>query len=215
MLRTVLNKNDHLKILCIGAHSDDLEIGCGGAILRLLQEYPESEVYWIVFSSPGIRATEARDSAGLFLKDAKQKTIIIQEFPDSLFPSVFNQIKSYFEELKITVSPDLIFTHYRCDLHQDHKLLSDLTWNTFRNHLILEYEIIKFDGDLGVPNFFIPLSEELISQKIKNILSVFNSQKTRSWFSEDTFRSIMRIRGIECNSADRFAEAFYCRKILI
>ena len=203
-----------MKILCLGAHSDDIEMGCGGSIIKLLEVYPKSEVYWIVFSSTKDRANEAQKSAELFLKEAGHRTIIIKNFRDSFFPYIGDAIKEYFEEIKKLVLPDIIFTHFRYDLHQDHRLISELSWNTFRDHMILEYEIIKYDGDLGVPNLFIHINKEIARKKIKNIIEVFKSQNNRSWFTEDVFYSIMRIRGIESNAPDKYAEAFYCRKMI-
>ena len=214
MLQTVFGKRGPLKLLCLGAHSDDLEIGCGGAILRILEEYTQSEVHWVVFSAVGERATEASESAEIFLNKAAGKTILLKEFPDGLFPSVVSEIKTYFEGLKTIVSPDVIFTHYRQDLHQDHRLISDLTWNTFRNNMIMEYEIIKYDGDLGSPNCFFQLSQDIVEKKIKTLMTVFKSQQQRVWFTDETFKALMRIRGVECNANSKFAEAFYSRKIL-
>ena len=204
-----------LKILCLGAHSDDIEIGCGGSVLKLLKEYSNVEVNWVVFSSTRDRADEARDSANLFLQDAGRKNITVKNFRDSFFPYVGAEIKEYFEEIKKSFSPDVIFTHCRNDLHQDHRLISELTWNTFRNHLILEYEIIKYDGDLGAPNAFIHIDAETCRKKIDYIMRVFKTQGHRTWFTDDGFASIMRIRGIESNAPDRFAEAFYSRKLVL
>lgn len=204
-----------LQILCLGAHSDDIEIGCGGSIIRLLEEYKEAMVHWIVFSSTEDRVEEAGTSAELFLEKAGHKDIIVKDFRDGFFPYVGYEIKEYFEEIKKIVAPDVIFTHFFHDLHQDHRLISELTWNTFRNHLILEYEIIKYDGDLGSPNVFIHLERENARKKIDYILRIFKTQGHRSWFTEDAFLSIMRIRGLESNAPDRLAEAFYCRKIII
>jgi LmbE family N-acetylglucosaminyl deacetylase len=202
-------------ILCLGAHSDDIEIGCGGSILKLLAEEPNLEIHWIVFSSNEERANEARNSADLFLSNAKYKNIIIKNYKDGFFPYIGGQIKDSFEELKKQFDPDVIFTHYRHDLHQDHRLISELTWNTFRNHFILEYEIIKYDGDLGRPNFYISLDKEICLKKIDIILNTFKSQKNRGWFTTDAFMSIMRLRGIEINALGNYAEAFYGRKITL
>lgn len=216
MIRLKLPKTDApLEILCLGAHSDDIEIGCGGSIIRLLEEYKEAMVHWIVFSSTGDRADEAGTSAELFLEKAGRKNIIIKDFRDGFFPYIGYEIKDYFEEIKKVVTPDIIFTHFARDLHQDHRLISELTWNTFRNHLILEYEIIKYDGDLSSPNVFIQLNGEDGRKKIDYILRIFKTQGHRGWFTEDAFLSIMRIRGLESNAPERFAEAFYCRKIII
>jgi LmbE family N-acetylglucosaminyl deacetylase len=201
------------KLLCLGAHSDDIEIGCGGTILRLLEERKNVDVYWVVFGARGQRATEATESARLFLESAKEVNIIIKDFNDAFFPSVGKEIKCNFEELKETFSPDLIFTHFRHDLHQDHRLISDLTWNTFRDHLILEYEVVKYDGDLGRPNFFVHLNGKVCRRKIELIRNCFKTQGHKHWFTDDSFLSIMRIRGIESNAAEKYAEGFYCRKM--
>lgn len=201
-----------LKLLCLGAHSDDIEIGCGGTILRLLEENPDAEVQWVVLSAKGQRKVEALDSANLFLANARRKEIVLEEFRDGFFPYMGAEIKSFFEELKLKWSPHIILTHYRQDLHQDHRLVSELTWNTFRNHLILEYEIVKYDGDIGSPNFFVHLSESNCRNKIRGILDCFRSQRDKSWFTEDTFYSMLRLRGLESNAPEKYAEGYYCRK---
>jgi LmbE family N-acetylglucosaminyl deacetylase len=204
-----------LKILCLGAHSDDIEIGCGGSVLKLLKEYSNVEVNWVVFSSTKDRADEARDSANFFLQGAGRKNVNVKNFRDSFFPYVGAEIKEYFEDIKKSYLPDIIFTHYRHDLHQDHRIVSELTWNTFRDHFIMEYEILKYDGDLGAPNTFIHLDGETCRKKIDYIMSVFKTQGHRSWFTYDAFASIMRIRGTESNAPERCAEAFYSRKIVL
>ncbi len=204
----------HLKtILCLGAHCDDIEIGCGGTLLHLARERPDVSVYWLVFSSDSVRASEARDCAAKFLRGIQHKTVVIKEFRNGFFPYHGAEIKECFEQLKSEVTPDIIFTHFREDLHQDHKIVSELTWNTFRDHLILEYEIPKYDGDLGHPNLFVPLTESEWRGKIDLILASFESQKDKRWFSRDTFQSIMRLRGVESNSSSGYAEGFSCRKI--
>jgi LmbE family N-acetylglucosaminyl deacetylase len=202
------------RILCLGAHCDDIEIGCGGTLLRLLQELQNVVVDWVVFSGSRNRAQEARNSASGFLKKAKHKEIVIKQFQDGFFPYQGARIKKYFETLK-SLSPDLIFTHYREDLHQDHRLLCELTWNTFRDHLILEYEIPKYDGDLGSPNCFVELDESTCGQKIKLIVDSFKSQRQKHWFSEQTFRSLLTLRGMESRSRAKYAEAFYGRRLLL
>jgi len=214
MLKVIFEKRHAslLKLLCIGAHSDDIEIGCGGTVVRLLEENPNTEVHWVVVGAMGQRANEAVESANLFLANAKRKEIVIKQFRDGFFPYSGSDIKDFFEKLKGECSPDLILTHYRGDLHQDHRLVSELTWNTFRNHLILEYEIPKYDGDIGTPNFFVHLSDAVCRKKIQNILRCFKSQRDKSWFSEDIFLSILRIRGLESNAPNRYAEGYYCRK---
>lgn len=202
-------------VLCLGAHCDDIEIGCGGTILRLAREYPDIDVLWVVFSSNPMRATEARNSASKFLRGVQEKKIVIEEFKNGFFPYRGAQIKEYFEQLKEEITPDVIFTHFRGDMHQDHRIISELTWNSFRDHLILEYEILKYDGDLGRPNLFVPLAEEMWRSKIDHILDCFESQKDKRWFTRDTFQSMMRLRGVESNSPSGYAEAFFCRKVVI
>lgn len=211
-----LQSGSPLKILCVGCHSDDIEIGCGGTILQLLSRNPSLEITWAVFSSGGSeREREARASAALFLEEAKNKQVIVKDFRDSFFPFEGAKIKAAFEEELKKTSPDLIFTHSRKDAHQDHRVIAELAWNTFRNHLILEYEIPKYDGDLGQPNFFVPLDAEVYKKKVRHLMDAFQSQRAKRWFQEDTFLSLMRLRGMECNSPSGHAEAFYCRKLVL
>lgn len=202
------------KILCLGAHADDIEIGCGGTVLKLTNDLPNAQFYWVVFSGDNKRANEAKQSSDFFLREAESKITIIREFSESYFPFFGADIKDFFEKLKQEFSPDLIFTHYRNDAHQDHRLLSQLTWNTFRDNFILEYEIPKYDGDLGKPNLYFYLNKNIVQKKVKCICEVFKSQNGKPWFSEDTFKSILRIRGVESNSPSKYAEAFYCRKLV-
>ncbi len=208
-----LSKNKPLNILCLGAHCDDIEIGAGGTILKLIQEYSIGQIIWIVFSSNEIRKKEAEKSAAKFLKEIQSNKIIVESFRDGFFPFQGAEIKEYFENIKKEVEPDLIFTHFRNDRHQDHRLISDLTWNTWRSHLILEYEIPKYDGDLGIPNFYVTLDEKYIKQRNQILLETFESQKSKHWFDEHTFNALPRIRGME--SATKYAEAFYVRKLVI
>ena len=209
------NPDSLLKILCLGAHSDDIEIGCGGTILELLSLRSHVEVVWVVFSSGREREREARTSAALFLKKAKRQRVMVKSFRDGFFPYEGTKIKEFFEKLKQDTNPDLIFTHYRNDRHQDHRTISDLTWNTWRQHLILEYEIPKYDGDLGTPNCFVPLRRKICSRKIEYIQDVFQTQSNKAWLTEDTFQALLRLRGVECAAPDRYAEAFYCRKLVM
>jgi LmbE family N-acetylglucosaminyl deacetylase len=199
-------------ILCLGAHADDIEIGCGGTLLKLTRDHPALNVWWVVFSGEGRRSREARVSARTFLKGAARTKVIIKQFRGSFFPFEGERIKEYFEEIKTAFRPDLVLTHYRDDRHQDHRILSDLAWNTFRSHLILEYEIPKYDGDLGNPNFFVRLDEDLCRKKLEYLSRFFQTQTNKHWFSDDTFLSLMRLRGIECASPTKYAEAFFCRK---
>lgn len=210
-----LDKASPIRILCLGAHSDDIEIGCGGTLLKVLRDHPVAHVLWVVFSADQMRAHEARMSAGEFLSSAAYKEVRVEEFPDGFFPGHSESIKLYFEDLKRHFQPDLIFTHRREDLHQDHRLLAELTWNTFRSHLILEYEIVKYDGDLGQPNVFVALDRALCDQKTDILLRSFQSQRRRTWFTEETFMAIMRIRGVEGAATGGLAEGFYARKICL
>jgi len=207
--------NSTRKVLCLGAHCDDIEIGCGGTILRWLQDHADLEFYWVVLSSNRKRKNEARKSAGLFLQGARKQRIFIESFRDGFFPYQGTEIKEYFEGLKKQVSPDIVLTHYRYDRHQDHRLVSDLTWNTFRRELILEYEIPKYDGDLGQPNFFVHLNELVCRKKIQTILEVFKTQTEKHWLTEDTLRALLRLRGVESHAHEKYAEAFYCRKMIL
>jgi len=211
----VLHGKTSLSVLCLGAHSDDIEIGCGGTILRLLQSHTNCHVTWIVFSAKAARKREAVTSAKRFLGRANPSTIIVKAFRESFFPYRGEEIKAFFEQLKTHVAPDLIFTHYRHDLHQDHRVICELTWNTFRNHLILEYEIPKYDGDLGSPNVFVHLDEAMCHQKVEYLLSCFQSQKDKSWFTKEVFFSLLRLRGMESNAPHSYAEAFYVRKLVV
>ncbi len=203
------------RILCLGAHCDDIEIGCGGTVLRLLESHKECEVYWMVFTSSPERKPEAEQAADLFLKRAKSKRVIVRDYRDGFLPYSGPAVKDEFESLKREFSPDLILTHQRYDLHQDHRLICELTWNTFRDHMILEYEIPKYDGDFGSPNFFVNLDERLVEAKLDHLFRAFESQDGKHWFTKDLFSAVMRLRGMEANSPTRFAEGFYARKMSV
>ena len=204
-----------LDVLCLGCHSDDIEIGCGGTILQLSRRYPACAFHWVVFSATGVREAEARRAATRFVAGNALREPLFKAFPDGFMPFVGAEVKNVFEELKRTVSPDLILTHYRRDAHQDHRLISDLTSNTFRDHLILEYEIPKYDGDMGQPNVFVPLDADVCREKADNLVEVFESQRSKRWFERETFLALMRLRGMECNAASGYAEAFYGRKVVL
>jgi LmbE family N-acetylglucosaminyl deacetylase len=212
MLRVPIFQNGSglRRVLLLGAHADDIEIGCGGTVLRLAEQRGLS-VRWVVFSATPERAQEARASAAEFL-EGLEATVVVRDYRDGYLPWSGAAIKEEFEALKREFVPDLIFTHYRNDLHQDHRLVSELTWNTWRNHLILEYEIPKFDGDFGSPNFFSALPVATVERKIDVLLRHFQSQAGRQWFTPDLFRAVARIRGMECAAPEALAEAFYCRK---
>lgn len=202
-----------LQVLCLGAHSDDIEIGCGATLLRLLAQRPGTSVHWVMFSGSEQRAEETRHSAGLFLKGAGQTQVDAHRFRDGFFPYSGGEIKEVYEQLKRTLSPDLIFTHYGHDCHQDHRLVSELTWNTFRDHFILEYEIPKYDGGLATPNVYVPVDEDARRGKVEYLLEVFATQRDKRWFSDSTFNGLMRLRGVECASPTGYAEGFHGRKI--
>jgi LmbE family N-acetylglucosaminyl deacetylase len=203
------------RLLAIGAHSDDIEIGCAGTLLRLQQEHPGVDVYWMVMSGHGERREEAHASASALLANAAHHQIRIESFRDGFLPYEGAAVKDCFEQVKAEFQPDLILTHYGKDAHQDHRLVSELTWNTFRDHLILEFEIPKYDGDLGQPNFFVRLDEPTIQAKVDHLLTHFPSQLGRRWFAADLFRSLTRLRGMESNAASGHAEAFYTRKLAL
>jgi LmbE family N-acetylglucosaminyl deacetylase len=203
-----------LSILCMGAHSDDIEIGCGGTVLHLAEHYPGCEFHWVVFNAIGTRETEARRAAQLFA-GSRLKSTLLKTFKDGFMPYVGSELKAIFENHLKQLSPDLIFTHNGNDAHQDHRLISQLTWNTFRDHLILEYEIPKYDGDLGRPSIFLPLERGVCEKKVGYLMDAFQSQQTKRWFQPETFLSLMRLRGMECNASSCYAEAFYCRKLII
>ncbi len=202
-------------ILCLGAHGDDIEIGCGGTLLALLDARPDLEITWVVFGAQGARVDEARRSAERILGRDAADRIRIKGFRDSYFPYLGAEVKEFMEEVRDRVAPDVIFTHHRQDLHQDHRLLAELTWCAFRNHLILEYEIPKYDGDLGRPNCYFPLAESVCRRKIDWIREAFPSQRDKPWFTEDTYWALLRLRGVECQSPTHFAEAFHGPKITL
>ena len=204
-----------LTVLCLGAHPDDIEIGCGGTLLKLIKQCPNVSVHWVVFSATPPRAREARSSAGVFLKPAHAKKIVIKGFRDSYFPFMGDRIKKFMQQLGTQLKPDLVFTHHRQDLHQDHRLIAELTWNAFRNHLILEYEIPKYDGGMVAPNAYVHLDKATAERKVHLICDAFKTQKSKQWFGADTFLALLRLRGLESNSPSKYAEAFYCPKMLL
>jgi LmbE family N-acetylglucosaminyl deacetylase len=212
--RSLAERRGSLALLCLGAHADDIEIGCGGTILRLVEELPGLMVRWVVFSGLGSRGAEARSSGAAFLEGVPQKQVEVLGFRDGYFPFQGAEIKDCFEEIKNHFDPSLVLTHWQGDAHQDHRLVAELTHNTFRDHFILEYEIPKYDGDVGNPAFFVPLTRVQISQKIETISQHFPSQRERSWFSDETFLAMARLRGIGCNAPEGLAEAFHVKKIV-
>ena len=203
-----------LRILCLGAHSDDIEIGCGATVLTLLGRHPGSQVRWVVFAATGERAKEANASAARFLERAGESQIDLHGFRDGFFPSEMAAIKEEFERLK-SFQPDLVLTHRRADHHQDHRVLGELAWNTFRNHLVWEYEIHKYDGDLGNPNLMVPVERSVAEQKVATLMQCFATQRSRGWFTEETFWALLRLRGIQCASPTGYAEGFHAHKLVV
>ena len=216
MLRFVFSpeRQRPLRLLCLGAHADDIEIGCGGTVLRLAAEVPDLVVRWIVFSGIDARGVEARNSAAAFLENVAEKQVEVLKFRDGYFPYQGAEIKDCFEAVKRDFDPSLVLTHWQGNAHQDHRLIAELTHNTFRDHFKLEYEIPKYDGDLGNPNFFVPLTPAQIGRKVETIGRHFPSQRGRIWFSGETFLAMARLRGIGCNAPEGLAEAFYTTKIV-
>ena len=202
------------RVLALGAHCDDIEIGCGGTLLRLAASHPALEVHWVVFCSNEVRRSEARRSAQAFLEGVATSRVVIHEFRDAFLPYSGPAVKETFETLKKEFAPEVVFTHYREDRHQDHRLVSELTWNTWRDHLILEYEIPKYDGDFAAPNVFSPLPRPLLERKIDLLLRHYPSQSSRQWFTRDLWQGVARVRGMECAAPDQVAEAFYGRKLV-
>lgn len=216
MLTTLLRHKGRgpLRVTCFGAHSDDIEIGCGGTLLALMDAGVQLDVRWVVFTATGPRATEARRGARSFLAKANASEVTLGAFRDGFLPFDGAAVKEFVEaHCRAGPVPDVILTHYRHDRHQDHRFLSDLAWNTYRDHLILEYEIPKYDGDLGVPNAFVPLDAKIARRKARLLKQVFASQRSKRWFTEETFLGLMRLRGIECGARGGYAEAFHARKL--
>ena len=204
-----------LNVLCIGAHSDDIEIGCSGTLLTLAERGHPLSLDWVVLSANDERANEAKYSAERLLLGVADLRLHLGNFKDSYFPAFFGPLKEHFSELRQRIEPDIIFTHSSVDSHQDHKLVAELTWQTWRDHFILEYEIPKYEGDLGASNFFMPIAREAANRKVEHLCAVFASQRSKSWFTSETFLALMRLRGIQCRSPDGLAEAFVARKILL
>lgn len=202
------------RVLAIGCHADDIEIGCGGTLLALTRSRPDVEVTWVVLGAEGERAGEARTSAEEFLGSASHADVVVHGFKDAYMPYYGESVKEAFEELK-GVQPDLVLTHTRDDLHQDHRLACELTWNTFRDHLVLEYEVPKWDGDLGRPNLYVPLADDVVADKLELVLRHFPTQAGKHWYDDETFRGLMRLRGLECAAPSRYAEAFYAPKVTL
>lgn len=211
----LLDKPGKLRVLCLGAHSDDIEIGCGGTLLTLAERGYRLDLTWVVLSAEGGRADESAQSVRALLGAVANLDLKICAFRDSHFPAEFVQLKERLSEIRRDCSPDLVFTHCLDDRHQDHRLVGELTWQTWRNHLVLEYEIPKYEGDLGHPNVYVPLSSTAAERKVSHLMQHFGTQRSKDWFTPETFRSLMRLRGIECRAADAMAEGFLARKLVL
>ena len=210
-----LGSIDSPRILCLGAHCDDIEIGCGATLGRIAKTIPKTHFDWVVFCGDKVRQEETRRAAREILHGSPNITLHFLDFQDGYLPYFGAKAKDALRQLAASLSPDLVFTHYRRDAHQDHRLVAEITANEFRSQLILEYEIPKFDGDLGNPNVYLPLSEEDIARKTGILLRLFPSQADKNWFTEETFRALSRLRGIEAGASCDYAEAFYCRKLVL
>lgn len=204
-----------LRVMCLGAHSDDLELGCGGTLLQWLRSYDAVEITWAVLSASGARAKEARASARALLRRASRLDVVLGDFPDAHLPAEFSRVKSFVADLQRRADPDVVLTHRIEDRHQDHRLIGELAWQTWRDHLILEYEIPKYEGDLGQPNLYVPLATDVADRKVRHLIRHFGTQRSKSWFTAETFFGLMRLRGIECRAPSGMAEGFHVRKAII
>lgn len=209
-----LARSHPFRLLCLGAHCDDIDIGCGAAVMRLAEAIPGLQVRWVVFTGSPQRQAEARAAATAFLTGVEARVETLS-FRESFLPQQWGAVKEEFERLKAEFNPSVVFTHFKHDHHQDHRIVAELTWNTFRDHLVCEYEIPKYEGDLGNPALFIPVSRAQAERKVDILLSCFGSQRGRAWFDRDTFLGLMRIRGVNCNAPSGFAEAFHLRKLVV
>jgi LmbE family N-acetylglucosaminyl deacetylase len=209
------DRSGPLRLLCIGAHSDDLEIGCGGTLISWLESKRRVHVTWVVLSAQGRRAAEARRSASALLRHATSVDIVLGDFKDGFLPAQYESVKEFFESIKARCDADVVFTHRLEDRHQDHRLASELTWNTWRDQVILEYEILKYEGDLGQPNVYVPLRSTVAKRKAGHLARHFGSQRSKSWFADENFLALARLRGVECRAPSGFAEAFHARKIVL
>ena len=205
----------NVRVLCLGAHSDDIEIGCAGTLLRWIEEYSQVHITWAVLSAAAQRGVEARRSAKSLLRRAAALEIVLGDFEDAHMPADFRRAKAFVSDLQRRTDVDVVLTHSLDDRHQDHRLIAELTWQSWRNHLILEYEIPKYEGDLGRPNFYVPLAKSIAERKVKHLLKHFGSQRSKDWFRAETFLGLMHVRGIECRSPSGLAEAFLSRKTVI
>ena len=207
--------SDGPDVLCIGAHCDDIEIGCGGTVLALQRQFPRCRIHWLILTSDAARRGEAEASARRFVGDRARGEVSICDLPDGLLPAHFARVKTCFNDMRGRVAPDVVFTHHGADRHQDHALLAEVTWQTFRDHTIWEYEIPKYDADLATPNMYVPLTESVAAQKVDTIMRSFASQRDKFWFTPENLMAVMRLRGLECRSPSGLAEGFHCRKLVL
>jgi LmbE family N-acetylglucosaminyl deacetylase len=208
-----LAENRPAHVLCVGAHCDDIEIGCGGTLLSLGKSHTDLKITCAIFSGNDDRQREARKSLESLFSAAADLQIVFHDFADGRLPFVGEAVKNAMEDIRGNIDPDLIFTHWEGDRHQDHRFLSEVTWNTFRDHLIMEFEIPKYDGDFGSPGVFCPLDKDTAERKVDHLMRAYRSQASKDWFTPDLFMSVLRIRGMEARADSGFAEGFYCRKL--
>lgn len=202
-------------VLCLGAHCDDIEIGCAGTLMTLSERHPLLKMHWVVFTAEGQREAETRAAAQLLARRPDQITVDVHALPPSWLPTRWSEAKEIMEGVRRRWQPHLVFTHRLEDRHQDHRTIAELTWNSFRDHLVLEYEISKYEGDLGQPNLYVPLSRRVAEAKVNMLMQCFPSQHGHDWFDADTFNGLMRLRGLECRAPERYAEAFHARKLIL
>ena len=210
-LDPALGRDEPLRVVCLGAHADDIEIGAGGTILRLLDERPNTHVTHVVFSADAIRADEARAAARQLLA-AAEADIHVLGHRDGFFPFEAADIKGFAQAALEGVRPHLVLTHRRDDAHQDHRVIADLAWQTFRGATIAAYEIPKWDGDLDRPNAYVALDDATITRKLALLADHFPTQQAKGWYDDETFRGLARVRGVEAGV--RYAEAFHCTKLV-
>jgi LmbE family N-acetylglucosaminyl deacetylase len=203
------------RLLVVGAHPDDIEIGCGGTLLRLLEETSDLSICWVVACCEGVRADEARASAADVMSSTSNSQLHLGSFRDGYLPYAGAAVKEFLHEIGTGFAPDVVMTHQRDDLHQDHRLLGELAWQVFRDQLILEYEVAKYDGDLGQPNFFVPLDRSVCDRKLELLRRHFTSQADKPWFDDQAFLGLMRLRGVECRATSGLAEAFHGRRVVL
>lgn len=211
-LRLVPANGAPLTVLAVGAHSDDVEIGSGGTLLTLAAALPEVRAHVVVLSATPTRAGEAQAGARRFLPGGRVD-VEVHDLPDGRYPGHWAGLKDRLEELARRVRPDLILAPRLDDAHQDHRTVARLVRTVWRDHLVLGYEIPKYDGDLPRPNLYVPLTAEVLQEKLRLLRTCFPSQADRDWFDDEVFRGLARLRGVE--SRCRYAEGFEVTKLVL